>query len=260
MTSAFDVIVEDFLGDLEAIRSLVITFSDGKHEAKARVAAANSATLLVAATFEEFVREMAREYARAVVNSAASFDKLPKDLATTAWKRTMDGLGKIKFDSQGKGNDVFGAAQARFSVIYEFCRGDLSKDIYLELIHNERNMRPMQLNGLFRVSGLRDICSLTCDKQPILDMCGETESGKAHGKFLMRLESFFERRNEIAHALNSGQSNSPGQIETDIDLLISFGKALCQTLEEFAPQPHLRNVAADEAEVAPMADQQLGEQ
>ncbi|HEY5794693.1 MAG TPA: HEPN domain-containing protein [Bosea sp. (in: a-proteobacteria)] len=239
--------------DLEAIRSLVVTFNDSKHPAKARIAAANSATLLVAATFEEFVREMAREYARAVVIGAPSFEKLPKDIASTAWKRTMDGLGKVKFDAQGKSGDVFGVAQARFAVIYEFCKGDLSKDIYRELIHNEMNMRPSQLNGLFKVSGLKDVCSQCSDKQPMLDMFGETEAGKAHGKFLVGLEDFFERRNEIAHALNAGQSNSPEQIETDINMLISFGKALFMTLEAVAPMPFVAPGPPVAPDIAPAA-------
>jgi len=238
MATIFELITEDFVGDLDAIRTLVSTFSDSKQPAKMRIAAANSATLLVAATFEEFIREMAREYARAVVVGAESFEKLPKNLAATAWKRTMDGLGKVKFDTPQKtGSDVFAAAQARFSIIYEFCKGDLSKDIYAELIHNENNMRPGQVNGLFKVSGLSDVCSVCSDKQPLLDVFGETEAGKAHGKLLSGLEDFFERRNDIAHALNPGQSNGPEQITTDINMLESFGKALCETLKSAAPPP-----------------------
>lgn len=231
MATTFDLITEDFTNDLDAIRKLATTFSDARQQPKVRVAAANSATLLVAATFEEFVREMAREYARAIVQSAKSFDKLPKNLAATAWKRTMDGLGKIKIDDiQRTGGEVFASAQARFAIIYEFCKGDLTKDIYKELIHNENNMRPAQLNSLFKVSGLGNVCLLCSGKQPLLDAFGENEQVKAHGKLLSAMESFFERRNEIAHALNPGQSNSPDRIAMDIDMLESFGKALCETL------------------------------
>lgn len=252
MTSAFELIVEDFLEDVDAIRALVVTFADGNYSPKSRIAAANSATLLVAATFEEFVREMAREFAKAVVNGTSSFDKLPSNLATTAWKRTMDGLGKVKFGAQGKANDIFGIAQAKFSVIYDFCKGDLSKDIYRELIHNESNMHPGQINALFKVSGLKDVCQLCSHKQSLMDMFGEAEPGKVHGKILSGLDDFFERRNDIAHALNAGQSNSPEQIQTDIELLISFGHALREVLEDRAPQPLVANVAVTLQE--PMAE------
>ncbi|MDR3439824.1 HEPN domain-containing protein [Telmatospirillum sp.] len=254
MPAVFQAITDDFIGDLDAIRDLIATFSDAKKPGKIRLAAANSATLLVAATFEEFAREMAREYARAVVQGTESFEKLPRNLASTAWKRTMDGLGKVKFDgSQKSGSDVFSAAQARFAVVYEFCKGDLSKDIYRELIHNENNMRPAQLNGLFKVSGLGDVCTLCSDKQPLLDIFGETEPEKAHGKLLSGMEDFFERRNEIAHALNPGQSSSPGQIATDIDMLESFGRALCETLHATAPPPHATTPTPDRGDDAPQA-------
>ncbi len=240
MASAFEVITEEFVDDLEAIRSLVMTFSDPHKTAKARIAAANSATLLVAATFEEFVREMAREFARAVVTSTESFEKLPPKLASTAWKRTMDGLSKVRFDGEQAGvgaEHVFGAAQARFTVIYEFCKGDLTQDIYRDLIHNENNMRPGEVNSLFKVSGLGDVCTKLSDKQPILETFGETERGKAHGKLLFALEDFFERRNAIAHALNPGQSSGPDQIINDLNMLESFGKGLCETLDTLAPRP-----------------------
>ena len=233
MTSVFQVITDEFVEDLDTIRSLVTTFSDSTKSSKSRIAAANSATLLVAATFEEFVREMAREYARVVVTNSQSFAKLPAKLASTAWKRTMEGLSKIKIDgtSSAKIDNVFGAALARFSTIYDFCKGDLTKDIYRELIHNENNMRPQEINVLFSVSGLSDVCSKVSDKKPLVDEFGETESGKVHGKLLSGLNDFFERRNDIAHALNPGRSSSPEKIAADIDMLESFGKALRETLD-----------------------------
>jgi hypothetical protein len=235
-----------------------MTFGDPQKLAKVRIAAANSATLLVAATFEEFVREMARAYARAVVASATSFEKLPPKLAATAWKRTMEGLSRLRFDGDRDGattENVFGDAQARFSVIYEFCRGDLSRDIYADLIHNENNMRPGEVNSLFKVSGLGNVCLMLSDKQAMLDTFGESEAGKAHGKLLVGLEDFFERRNGIAHALSLGQSDGPDQIINDIDMLQSLGKALRETLDVSAPKlPHKPSnadeVALDLADVA----------
>jgi hypothetical protein len=238
VATSFEVITEEFVDDMEAIRSLVVTFDDPQNSLKVRIAAANSSTLLVAATFEEFVREMAREYARAVVSSTESFAKLPSKLASTAWKRTMDGLAKIQFHEDQAGErteNVFGAAQARFSVIHDFCRGDLTQDIYRDLIHNENNMRPNELNRMFKVSGLSDVCKNLSDRQSILEFMGETEGGKAHGKLINRLEDFFERRNAIAHTLNPGQSNGPAQIDNDINLLENFGKALCETLNNLTP-------------------------
>jgi hypothetical protein len=50
VTSVFELIREDFVEELDAIRELVTTFDGYGRSAKTRIAAANSATLLVAAT------------------------------------------------------------------------------------------------------------------------------------------------------------------------------------------------------------------
>lgn len=230
--SVFEVIAEDFSGELETIRLLVTTFDGYGRTAKARIAAANSATLLLAATFEEFVREMAREYARAVVTKTASIDKLPKRLASTAWKRSMEGLSQVRFDVEQTARErLMVDTHARFSVVYEFVKGDLTQDIYRDLIRNEHNMRPSVINSLFNVAGLSDVCSKMCDKFALLTLFGETEAGKTHGKLIAAVENFFERRNDIVHALNPGQSSGPEQIITDLEMLKALSEALFRTLD-----------------------------
>jgi RiboL-PSP-HEPN len=161
MTSAFTVLFEEFDEELSAIKILVDASADPKlGRPKARVAGANAATLLLAATFEEYVRELARAFARAVVESCSSHEKLPPRLASVAWRRTMEALAKVRLKPTEERENVFAEALARFTVTYEFCRGDLSQDIYQDLIHNENNMRPQEINSLFNISGLRDVCLL----------------------------------------------------------------------------------------------------
>ncbi len=239
VSTVFGVISEEFTEDLDALRDLVNAFNDPHKVApKARIAAANSATLLLAATFEEFVREMARAYARAVVTATDSFKNLPPRLATTAWRRTMETLARMQIDARSNvfsEESLFSDALTRFNVIYEFCRGDLSRDIYRELIHNENNMRPGEINSLFRVSNLRDVCSRLADKRPLLNNFAEVEAGKAHGRLLHSLEEFFDRRNGIAHSLNRSRSSGRDQIIKDIDMLDAVSNALCETLEALAP-------------------------
>lgn len=234
--SVFDVIREDFVGELDTIRQLVETFDGHGKTANVRIAAANSATLLVAATFEEFVREMARAYARAIVERTATFDKLPGKLVSTAWKRSMESLARVRFDVEPAAREsLMVNTQARFSVIYEFVKGDLAQDIYRDLIHNENNMRPAELNSMFNVAGLSDICRKVCDSPALRSFFGESEPGKAHGKLLAALENFFERRNGIAHALNTRKSSSPTQIVADLDMLYAISQAMLQTLNAMMP-------------------------
>lgn len=101
MTTTFDVISDDFLSDLEAISDLVSLVANGGGTSKSRVASINSATLLLAATFEELVREMCRQYAREVVSRTPSVVDLPRKLTATAWKRSLEELARAKIDSGG---------------------------------------------------------------------------------------------------------------------------------------------------------------
>jgi len=234
VSTNFAIISEEFYEELHAIRLLVKAFDDPhKGSPRARVAAANSATLLLAATFEEYVREMARTYAKVVVAAATSFEKLPSKLANVAWRRTLEELACIRIDTKKNisSENVFSEALVRFNVIYEFCKGDLSQDIYGELVHNQNNMRPGEINSLFKLSDLGDVCSKLADKKPLLDNFGEIDAGKAHGRLLVSLEEFIERRNKIAHSLSPAQSSGSDQILKDIDMLDAFAQSLCETLE-----------------------------
>lgn len=234
MASTFAAIREEFDDELRAIRVIIDTFSDPtKGDPKARVAAANATTLLLAASFEEYVRESARAHARSVVETCSSASKLPPKLAVTAWKRTMDALARMSFDSK---DGISPEALARFNVAYEFCKGDLSKDVYKDLIHNENNMRPNELNGLFKLSGLQNVCAKVCDRPHLTDFFGGAESNITHGLLIKGLEDFFERRNTIAHSLNIMRSSSPDLLLRDIGMLSAFGRALSETLEELNQQ------------------------
>ena len=240
-TDYYTVITEEFDADLEAIRLLVNAFKDSPTSVppKARVAAANSAILLLAAAFEEFVREMARTYAKAVVDATHSFEKLPQRMANTAWRRTMETLAHIRIDTNTKGvsaETAISDAQKQFTAVYRFCKGDLSQDIYNTLIHNENNMRPGEINALFNVSDLADVCLKIAGRRPLLDNFGEEMETRAHGQLLKTLNEFFERRNQIAHSLNAAQSSGPTQVLKDIDMFNAFGKSLCETLEAHHPK------------------------
>jgi hypothetical protein len=56
----------------------------------------------------------------------------------------MENLARVRFDvEQSARESLMVDTQARFSVIYEFVKGDLTQNIYQDLIYNENNMRPM---------------------------------------------------------------------------------------------------------------------
>ncbi|UPJ72795.1 HEPN domain-containing protein [Bradyrhizobium sp. 187] len=240
MANEFALATEEFMEDLAAIRSLVVAFDDPlKGTPKTRVAAANSATLLLAATFEEYVREMALTCAKLVIQSATRFEDLPRNIAPTAWRRTLATLTRIDVSAgnpNGSSDAELALALTRFNAVHQFCNGDLSQDIYADLIHNENNMRPNEINALFKLSNVTDICSKISDKAPLIDNFGESEQGKTHGKLLKYLNEFFERRNEIAHSLRLVRSSGPAQILHDVDVFDAIGRSLAETMNNIMPQ------------------------
>lgn len=231
MLTQFSIINEDFADELAAIKILVNQFRDVSSAPRVRVAAVNSATLLLAATFEQFVREMARAYAQAVVAAAPSFKEIPQKLAQTAWRRTLGSIAE--FDVTNDSTTFAGKdALQKFNSVYAFCMGDKTQDIYEELIHNENNMRPGQINALFKISDLGDACSRAATKLPLSTLLNEPDSGKAHGLLVAGLNEFFDRRNDIAHALNPSHSSGADQMLKDLQLFEAFGGSLCETLED----------------------------
>ena len=243
MSTNFGVITEEFSVDLEAIRSMVdMLNSPKKSSPKVRVAAVNSATLLLAATFEEFVREMARAFAKEKVATTKSFEKLPRKMTNTAWHLTMKGLSRIRIDSAAKSHRIPEEARSRFDAVFKFCSGDLTQDIYEDLIYNEHNMNPDQINSLFKVSGLADIFSRVATRQPIFANLEENEPGKAHEALKIQLTEFIRRRNTIAHSLSANQSSGADQVKKDIDMLMAFGHSLRETLDDQINSPSINNV------------------
>jgi|GEM_PF-1141861 len=240
MTTAFHVISDDFLSDLDAISNLVLLVEQEGQSSKSRIASVNSATLLLAATFEEFVREMARQFARELVSRAADPKDLPRKLSGTAWKRTLEELARAKIDTGGTPlslTHIANGARSRFESICKFLEGDTSQDIYKNLVHNENNMRPNQINGIFAICDLKDICLQVSNYEFLKEHFDEEEVGKVHGKLLTYINDFMEKRNDISHSLNRSSSVSAAQFLEDIKFMRALALSMSACLPDKLPIP-----------------------
>ena len=200
----------------------------------------NSSTLLLAARFEEFIREQGRQYARETVQLQTDPSKLPRKLSATAWKRTLEELARAKIDTGGTNvslETVSRNARSRIDAVCQFLEGDLSQEIYGSLVHNESNMRPNQLNAIFSICDLKDVCSKVSDKQPLLSYFEDDDSPRVHGLLVTRLNDFMEKRNDIAHSLNPGNSPSATSLYDDVAFFKAFGLSVAATLPLHLPQP-----------------------
>lgn len=232
--TVFSVIKDDFLEELDSIEMLVNAFDQPGSVPKTRVASVNSSVLLLAATFEEFIREMAKEFARWVVSGAENVEALPPKLTETAWKRTLEGLARARLRINGTSvlESLSRTSRTKFDAVCNFISGDLTQEVFDDLIHNENNMRTGELNSMFKVSGLNNVCTKICERDEVQHFFSETNAAIAHGLFINQNDEFFERRNAIAHSLNAGSSVAPDQVRKDIAFFRATGLSLCSLLEE----------------------------
>jgi hypothetical protein len=235
VSTEFSVIVDDFHGALKPLNEIVKNGHSEQSTTLARVAYVNAATLLLAATFEEFARQMARQFAIQVVAGARSIDDVPDVLLETAWRRTFHTLTQSnKSDGVSKKEALrFSAKKARPTIdaLCNFIEGDIDQDIFENLIHNENNMGSEEINRLFKIGGVTNVCLETCKNEALRTFFEADDDGATHAALLSALKRFFERRNQIAHSLNSKNSVSPNEILRDICMFVAFSSDLGRTLE-----------------------------
>ena len=234
LPSPFSVIVEDFDQELTSLELLVKIGQGRTVVARTRVASIHATTLMLAAAFEEFVREMAREYAKHVVRQANSVSELPEKLVVTAWRRTLSELARVHGRGRSRTEVIrMSAKQTRPTVdaLCSFVEGDIGQDIYEHLVHNENSMRAGEINKMFRIGGLRNVCLQVCAQTSLQEFFRQEDQRLTHQDFLAELENFIDRRNEIAHSLNSGISSAPEEVFRVIGMLRAFAKDLGLTLE-----------------------------
>ena len=100
MQNEFSVILEEFETDLQSLETLTKLGQGSGNTSKVRVASINSITLILAAAFEEFVRQMARKHAEQTVANAKRVSDLPDALLENAWQRTLGDLKRNRIGSK----------------------------------------------------------------------------------------------------------------------------------------------------------------
>ena len=108
--------------------------------------------------------------------------------------------------------------------------GNFHSELLPNAIRNKRNMRPTQLNQIFKLSGINDISREICDRQCLIQYLSADNPNIAHGLFLERQKRFFDQRNEIAHSPAPQSSVAVDVVESYVALLGMTSRALTETL------------------------------
>jgi hypothetical protein len=229
MASAFQLNFEEFSAELDSL-TLLVNFSgpNAAEGARARLTAANAATLLLAAIFEEYVRQQVREAFRTRAAQSKSIkERFPEKIISNVWRRALEALQRYSSD-----DDDWAFAEMRLTAVIAFClREDVTADIADMVALNANNMRPAQLKELFNQIGVQAIVNKSCDDADLVEFLGAANSGQAVPELESRVEEFFRRRNAIAHAIGSGKSSGPSDLLRDIEMFRIFSRSLASALD-----------------------------
>lgn len=240
MEREFTVIFEEFASDLNALNEILPISEEGNHHpqsAKARIAAGNAATLLLAALFEEYIRQMVKASFREKSKVANGIKDFPQNIAANVWRQALERLARVSREDL-EANTI--SYQAHLDAVVAFSlKKDITSDVGDVLAHNKNNMWPAQLSELFNRIGITNILQKSCKDQELQNYLGFPEDvNKVCDSLTAALNDFFKRRNSIAHAIGLNNSSGPVQLDQDIKLFLTFGRSLLQALEdEFKTPP-----------------------
>ncbi len=233
MTSELALNFSEFAAELDALAELVSYEAGGQTSslgARARVAAGNGAVLLLAALFEEYIRQQAKTAFKSKADRSTDMSGFPEKVTSKIWRKSLELLARQSFDEILRNKT---STDARVRAIIAFCLDeDVKSDVSHAIAHNENNMRPDEINGIFSNIGVKNVIGLTCKNSIFRDFLNEDAVDRASAKLRLRIEEFFRRRNGIAHAIQLGMSSGPTELEQDIEFFRQFAQALSTTLQQ----------------------------
>jgi len=230
MPTEFELVFEEFDTQLQALTEVATASNGPQSTPKARIAAANAAILLLAATFEEFIRQEVKATFKEKAIRAKGIQDFPNKLVGTVWKRAFEKLSRTSLDEIETGTINI---DNKIASILSFClKKEVLADVGDIVSHNDNNMRHSQLNALFNGIGLQNFCANTCESAELTSFLGCDSPSQAAAELQSKLDGFFRKRNEIAHAIGVGSSSGLGDLLYDIEFFRIFGKAIFQFIEK----------------------------
>ena len=240
MPTDFELTFEEFSTELDALSEMTTAPKEcavGSLTPRARIAAGNAATLLLAAVFEEYVRQQVKAAFKEKGKRAKGISDFPDNIASKVWRRSLETLARTQFEEVEANPRIL---EERFAAVVSFSiKKDIMSDVSDAIAHNENNMRPRQLAELFNLIGVSKILHKACGDKDLMGHLNCDEPEKAHSALLTRVEDFFRRRNHVAHAIKLGSSSGPSVISQDVELFRVFGQSLFRALNRELPPPEV---------------------
>lgn len=228
MPSAVSAICDDFRRELGTIRALLNQTGSVPPGAvgasEVRLAASNASMLLLAASFEEFVRQVAKDYAQALIDAATVQSPPPDQMLEAAWERALYLLKGQKF---GKRSFSAPLATQRVQILRDFCLDKLASGTVPDLLsYNMNNVTVSEFNDIFKRLGLGLFAQSLCAESVLIAHFQALDADEAMALLLETWGKFYEQRNNIAHSIGAFNTTGAGEILRYMTMLTHFLKRL----------------------------------
>jgi hypothetical protein len=234
--SEFSLNFDEFASELDALSEVVAGPTEGASSTlspRARISAGNAATLMLAAIYEEYIRQQVMSAFKEKCSRVNGHGGFPKALAGKVWKKALDNMARTQFSRvEERAREIEDSIQ---NVLDFTLRKDLASDVSKTVAHNVNNMRPGQMAELFKDIGITEIINKSCNEPKLKALIGVPKKAELVSTVTLRLDAFFQRRNDMAHALQAGRSSGPVEILQDIELFRLFGMGLASALDTEFP-------------------------
>jgi hypothetical protein len=246
-TDLFSAVYEEFDSELSAIEGVLaaIPSTDGGRTSRAaRVVGNNAATLLLAAVFEEYVRQQVKAAFGELRSSISDINGFPEKLPATVWRRGLQRLA-ASFDEVGKAPATI---KGKVGQTLAFCLDKVhSADVSYALMANDTQMRPDELARMFKQLGIRDFVRILASTEIVKTgfVCCTSQEAEAH--FRRWLNDFILQRNAVAHSITFGSSVTDEKLSKDIGLFRIVGQAIASVLKQHCDEQREKKAKVESA-------------
>jgi hypothetical protein len=232
--SVFDAIYDEFDVELRAIEFILDELDragTNPGAPRARIAGANGSHLLIAAVYEEFIRQSVKEVFVARVDGGKPIAELGLKIQSAVWRKSMAKLRRYDDDER-----IGASAQVRSMLngIVKFCLDSSpTADVADIVCYNDNNMSVRQTEELFQTIGVKSVLSKVASIRAVRSAIGSPSKADTETQIKSRLTEFYRKRNKIAHSFVFGSASSVGELKNYISTFRAIGIGLTEVCQAY---------------------------
>ena len=200
--------------------------------------------MLIASYFEDFILYTATEYVNLIIREKSDITKIPNGI-TNSVREEIENYVKRVFRNIYSEEDTFieltSKVNQRLSNIeslFKFVEGDLTSNITNRIIKTEFHLRANEINRLFKIAGINNICSMLSKRENLGKLYGfeyKNQILKNYTYIQRNLEKhlaeFYKYRNSLVHPYNKASMPYTRTLPEEINFFRAFALDLCKLLD-----------------------------